>query len=316
MAVFRNYLNLILFCCIGMFPVLKAEEESNQHSSKLGTNQPTKEKNKENTPKNTPPKIGNFALPASQQPSALFGFGGNIIDKGEVQIFSFVDGYYGKKRVATDTIPSILFGITDKWSVYFNFPTSPYNQDGRYTSKGLMDFFIQFEYAFYIKSTSDYIDQATLVGNIAFPTGSSNKNPHTGAGAPSYFLGATYYHSAIDWFFFTAPGAILPGSNHGTKYGDQFLYQFGFGKNFPSPPGWIYAWLLELDGQYSKKDRIHGHLDPNSGGNWIYVTPSLWISSKEMLFQFGVSLPINQNLFGKQRKFDYGFDLNFAWSFY
>ena len=42
-----------------------------------------------------PPKIGNFKLPTSQQPAALFGFGGNIIDKGEIQTFLFADGFFG-----------------------------------------------------------------------------------------------------------------------------------------------------------------------------------------------------------------------------
>lgn len=30
---------------------------------------------------------GNFSLPSSQQPSGVFAFGGNVIDKGERQIF-------------------------------------------------------------------------------------------------------------------------------------------------------------------------------------------------------------------------------------
>lgn len=68
--------------------------------------------------KEKPPKIGNFSLPTSQQPAALFGFGGNIIDKGEVQIYLFEDDFVGKKKTTIDVIPSVLFGITDNWSVF------------------------------------------------------------------------------------------------------------------------------------------------------------------------------------------------------
>ena len=99
-----------------------------------------------------------------------------------------------------------------------------------------------------------------LVANITFPTGSSKKNPPTGFGSPSLFLGGTYYHVLVDWFVFTSHGAILTTSNHRTKIGDQFLYQFGFGRTIPSPEGWIYAWMIEIDGQYNKKNRIHGTL--------------------------------------------------------
>lgn len=273
-------------------------------------------KDDDNKKEKKPPKIGNFALPTSQQPAALFGFGGNIIDKDEIQIYFFADEFRGKKRIVTDLIPSVLFGITENLSIFFNFPFTPIMEDGVHKSSGLEDSFVQLEYAFYNKSTTTYVDEATIVANITFPTGSSKKNPPTGFGAPSFFLGATYYHVLVDWFVFTAPGAVLTTSDHGTKFGDQFLYQFGIGRNIPSPKGWTYAWMVEIDGQYSKKNRIDGVIDNNSGGNALYVTPSIWISSKKMLLQFGVSLPINQNLFGKQRKFDYALNFNFAWSFY
>jgi hypothetical protein len=263
-----------------------------------------------------PPKIGNFSLPTSQQPAALFGFGGNIIDKGEVQLYLFADDFVGKNRAIVDIIPSVLFGITDNWSIFFNAPFSPLMQDGCARSDGLEDFFIQLEYAFYNKSTKCYQDQATLVANITFPTGSIRKNPPTGFGAPSLFLGGTYYRTWVDWFVFTSNGAILTGPEHGNKFGDLFLYQMGFGRNIPSPEGWIYAWMIEVDGQYNKRNRINGVIDPNSGGNVIYVTPSVWVSSKEMLLQFGVSFPIAENLFGNQKRFDYALNLNFAWSFY
>ncbi len=263
-----------------------------------------------------PPKIGNFALPTSQQPATLFGFGGNIIDKGEVQLYFFADDFEGKEKIITDLIPSILFGITSDWSVFFNFPFTPEMRDGRDRSSGLEDFFIQLEYAFYNKSTATYVDQATLVGNITCPTGSLQKNPPTGFGAPSFFLGGTYYHTRVDWFAFTAQGAILTNSERGTKLGDQFLYQFGLGRNMVSPVNWIYAWMVEIDGQYSQKNTIERILDNNSGGNVILVTPSIWISSKEFIFQFGISLPLTQRLHGIQHKFNYALNLNLAWSFY
>lgn len=293
-------------------------QESRCYEDSKESDKTTKQKanDGDNKKKELPPKIGNFALPTSQQPATLFGFGGNVIDKDEIQVFFFGDKFKGKNKMTTDLIPSLLFGVTDNWSIFFNFPFTPIMEDGNHKSSGFEDFFVQFEYAFYNKSTTTYVDQATLVTNMTFPTGSSRKIPPTGFGSPSFFLGATYYHVLVDWFIFAAPGAILTTSNHGTKFGDQFLYQFGIGRNIPSPEGWIYAGMVEFDGQYNKKNRIDGILDNNSGGNVIYVTPSIWISSKEMVLQFGISLPINQNLFGKQRKFDYAINLNFGWSFY
>lgn len=270
----------------------------------------------EQSQKEEPPRIGNFALSTSQQPAALFGFGGNIIDKNELQVYFFADEFIGKNRIITDMIPSILLGLTENLSVFFNYPFTPGMKDGRYKSQGLEDFFVQWEYAFYNKSTATYINEATMVINNTYPTGSIDKTPPTSFGSPSFFVGATYYHTRVDWFFFAAPGAVFITTDHKTKAGNQFLYQCGLGRNMESPKGWIYAWMIEVDGQYNKKNRVSGIIDDNSGGNAIYVTPSLWISSKEMLFQFGISLPVNQNLFGQQRKFSYAWNLNWAWSFY
>jgi hypothetical protein len=279
--------------------------------------QATNENNKMKTEESSePPKVGNFALPTSQQPAALFGFGGNIIDKGEIQLYFFADEFIGNKKMTIDLIPGILFGITNEWSVFFNLPFTPIIKNGHNKSNGLEDFFIQFEYAFYNKKTLTHVDQATLIGNITFPTGSTKKNPSTGFGSPSLFLGGAYYRTMVDWFMFTAQGAVFTSTDNKTKIGEQFLYQFGLGRNIPSPQGWIYAWMIEIDGEYNKRNRIDGIFDKNSGGNVVYVTPSLWISSKKILVQFGISLPIIQNLSGDQRKFDYALNLNIAWSFY
>lgn len=298
-------LSFLRFFCINVIfcTALLGEEVSPEN--------PAEKKEKEE-----PPKIGNFALPGSQQPAALFGFGGNIIDKGEVQLYFFADKFVGRNKITTDLIPSILFGVTDEFSIFLNFPFTPLLKDGVNKSSGLEDFFIQLEHAFYNKKTKSHTEQATIVANVTFPTGSTRKNPPTGFGSPSLFLGGTYYYMLTDWFMFTSHGAVFTTTNNRTKFGDQFLYQFGFGRNIPSPAGWIYAWMVELDGQYNQKNRIHGHRDPNSGGNVIYATPSLWISTKEFIFQFCVSLPIEQHLFGNQRKFDYVLNLNCSWSFY
>lgn len=264
----------------------------------------------------SPPKIGNFALPMSQQPAALFGFGGNIIDKDELQLYCFADAFSGRNRLVTDVIPSVLYGITNKLSVFVNFPFTPRLKSGGQRSQGLEDFFTQLEYAFYEKVTPMYQDQATIVGNFTVPTGSVRKTPQTGFGSPSFFLGGTFYRVYVDWFLFTSQGVELMTWHRGTKISNQYLYQFGIGRNFPSPEGWIYAWMLELDGQYGNRNRIRGEKDPNSGGNVIYATPSLWISNKNLLLQCGFSFPVTQHWYGNQNDINIAFNLNVAWAFY
>lgn len=259
--------------------------------------------------------LGNFSLPTSQQPGPLVSFGENIIDKGQVQLFVFADAMIGNSSYLTDVIPGILYGIRNDLSFFFNVPFSPGDKSGDSHSSGLEDIFAQLEYAYYTKKSSHTIDQATLVANVTFPSGSSTKNPPTGFGSPSFFIGTTFNHTATYWFVFTSPGAILTTSRHGTKFGNEFLYEFGFGRYIPSPAEWLFAWMIELDGLYSQKDKIKGSIDPNSGGNVIYATPSIWISSDTIILQLGVGYPIVQHLFGHQPKKFISFDFNFGITF-
>ena len=75
--------------------------------------------------------------------------------------------------------------------------------------------------------------------------------------------------------------------------------------NIPSPPGWIFAWMLEVDGQYASRNIKDGKVDENSGGNVVYITPSIWISNDWLIFQLGAGGVLTQHLYGNQSRFTY-----------
>jgi len=263
-----------------------------------------------------PPKIGNFVLPTSQQPGPLVGFGENMLDKNEKQLFLFADDYVGLNKHYIDLIPSLLYGITDNLSIFINAPYAASYKMGQQKSAGFEDAFAQLEYAFYNKSTSSFIDQATVVANVTVPSGSIQKTPQTGVGTPSFFLGTTFNRTYVNWFVFGSPGAVFTTAKNGTKFGNNYLYQFGFGRNIANFNGWMLAWMAEIDGTYAQRNRVRGIIDPNSGGNIVYVTPSIWASTKKLLFQLGVGLPAAQNLYGKQTRETYLLVANIGWSIY
>ncbi len=261
-----------------------------------------------------PLKIGNFSLRTSQQPGPLVGVGENIIDKGETQVFLFADISAGNKNYRSDAIPSILFGITDDLSVFFNFPFSPGNKQRKKHSSGWEDVYIQLEYSYFQKQEIDNTDQATILANISYPTGSPNKNPPTGFGSPAFTVGTTYNHMTFDWFYFGALQGIFPSLHHRTRFGNQYLYELGIGGTIDTPPGWIYAWMVEFNGVYAERNLVKGKIDRNSGGNMIFITPSIWISSDTFLLQFGIG-PVFEQLYGNQPKQYYSLDLNLGYSY-
>ena len=271
---------------------------------------------KEEVTQDSPPKRGNFALPASQQPSPLIGFAQNVISKNQKQLFLFVDCLGGTRQHIADVVPALLYGLADDVSVFFNAPIAASYKQNKDHSSGWEDLFVQLEYAFYTKSTSHFTDQATVVTTLTFPTGSTKKQPPTGFGSPSVFLGTTFNRTFTEWFGFTSYGVVLTTSDKKTKFGNQFLYQCGFGKNVLTiDHEWIVAWMLEVDGQYIEKNKIKSIIDPNSGGNAVYITPSLWVSSKQLVVQLGMGFPVVQHLFGQQHKNNYLLAVNFGWTF-
>lgn len=146
--------------------------------------------------------------------------------------------------------------------------------------------------------------------NLTLLTGSAQKQPPTGFGSPSFFIGSTLSRMYVDWFAFASPGVVLTTRHNDTKFGNQFLYQGGFGRHLIN----IKGWMIEGDGQYSQRNKINGGIDFNSGGNVVYVTPSLWVSSKKLIVQLGVGLPVTQNLYGNQTKDSYLLVANLGWA--
>lgn len=259
-------------------------------------------------------KIGNFSLKESQQPGPLLGLGEHVIDKGQIQFFLLTAALTGKNNYKTEIVPTIVYGITNKLAILFETPFSPRSKEGINKSSGMEDMLLELEYAFYVKSNKYSTDQATIVSNVTFPTGSIHKNPKTGFGSPSFLLGLTYDHTTATWLYFGATGITLTTKHDSFKPGNQFLYQAGIGKNICTPPGWIYAWIVEFIGLYSWKDSVNNRKDPNSGGNQIFIIPSLWASSEKLILQLGIGSPI-QHLFGNQFKQHLFLNFNFGWTF-
>lgn len=315
-------ISCLIFLC-NPFVYLHADEEASNGEEKADNSYEQKETEKKTSEgasvtkkeEEKPFKIGNLALPPSQQPNPLISFGQNVLEKNQKQGFVLATDFIGHRQYFINANPSILYGFTDELTAFITAPFAVrYKQDGKHSSGG-GDVNIQLEYAFYTKSSYTWTDQATFVTNITIPTGSRKKNPPTGLGANSFFFGGTYSRTGIEWIYFVSSGAILNASSHQHRFGDAFLYQCGVGRNIANLDDWLFLWMVEFDGQYIRKDKNGHQFDNNTGGNIIYITPSLWISSTRLILQLGIGFPVLQQLNGHQHKNDYLLALNAGWLF-
>lgn len=262
------------------------------------------------------PHVGNFALPISQQPGPLVSFGQNMPGKSVLQAFAYGNQLKGSNFSFSEVIPSILYGITDKFSLFIELPIAVKFKAGEFTSRGLADLIIQLEGIVYVHETTKMVNEITFVGNISLPTGSFNKNPQTGAGSPRFFLGVTASHSEQAWYYFTSIGGGITTMHKKTKVGNQFLYQFGLSRNIAyKTDKWILNWIVELDGFYQQRNEIVGIIDRNSGGNTLLLGPSLWFSTQRFIVQGGISAVAAEHLFGTQPKSRYLVSAYVGWTF-
>lgn len=265
--------------------------------------------------KDEPPKIGNFALPTSQQPAPLLSFGQTLIGKGKVQFNWFEYSEHGNHKYYDEAIPLVYWGVTDELTVSFFAPFTVRHKELNHRAKGLEDYYIQAEQSVYTKSTKRYIDQATVVASLYFPTGSTKFDLPTGFGSYSFFLGGTLSRYYTDWFYYTSDGAVLTTSRHRTKFGNEYFYEFGFGRYLAFISDWLFVWMIECNGYYKEKDKIKGSIDMNTGGHSLNITPSIFISSEHIIYQLGFGFPLQESLNGDQIKERYHVAANVAWTF-
>jgi hypothetical protein len=261
-------------------------------------------------------RVGNFALPLSQQPAPLFSFGQNLVEQGDFLAFLYIDQYKGKQKSLVETFPFFLYGITDHLSLVISVPIAVKFKEEQTKSRDFEDLIVELEGIIYLHETPTTISMISLLGDIAFPTGSASKIPPTGFGSTHFFVGFTVSRTTTEWYYFTSWGGEITTSHHHTKIGNSLLYQFGLGKNIAySTDHWLLNWMVELDGIYKQRDKVCGVVDCNTGGNSVYLGPSIFFSTQRFEMDIGIQAVVAQHLFGNQKRDNYFAEAYFGWKF-
>ena len=266
----------------------------------------------------SPPSNGNFALRGSQQPGPLLSFGQTIIGRNQLQLYLDTFSPYHVGGAFDSLNGSLTYGITDSTSLYINYPIKSNSETRVFRSSSLSDVTLQLEHAFYTVGNTKYQDQATIVGSITLPiqNDTTSRSPRAqGFGSPTYFLGTTYNRTYLDWLGFVSPGVLFTTTSEHIRLGSQYLYQAGLEHTIIAiSKQSILFGLLELDGQYTEKDLVRKYYLPNTGGNFVAMTPSLGFSTQRSIAQVGIGFPVVQNLNGNQTKIRYFIAANFSWT--
>lgn len=262
-----------------------------------------------------PPNHGNLSMPVSQQPGAFVSLGQNILEKGNTQVSVFPYYLRGQHQFYSDIDAIYVYGITDDLSLFIDIPVQPRSEIDHQHVSAMGDSIVQLEKTIYEKSSRECLDQGTVLTNMTIPTGNGLSTPNTGLYSPSMLFGGTFLRTCTQWLAFGSGGMLVTTARNGLRYGNILLYQFGLGRNlYTEEKQLIVVAMAELTGSYAWQNRIDQHLDPNSGGNLIFITPSLWLSTQHLIINAGVGFPILQQFNGQQYRYNYQVAVEFTYT--
>ncbi len=177
-----------------------------------------------------------------------------------------------------------------------------------------------------------------LIGGIELPTGSTGDKDLEGNSFEAEFQPGS---GAVDLQFggaFTQPigpvtfdaSTLYVFANEGTQdvdLGDRFLYNaslsyrlFGEAQHHDEPGAQPHSHgpsldvIVELNGEWSDKEEASGVIDPDTGGNTLYLSPGLRVAGDGMAGFVSLGIPVSNNFNGTQSEPDWrivsGFSLS------
>ncbi|MEW6001419.1 MAG: transporter [Nitrospirota bacterium] len=218
----------------------------------------------------------------------------------------------------------ISYGITDSTSIHASIPyvyrnniqesEPPDEIHDHGDSKGLGDMAIYFHHRF-IKTDSLNLESSLLFG-LKIPTGKTSERdregkrfeaefqPGTGSWDPSFGIAATKRAGSLSLDANLLYTLVTEGTQD-TDLGDMFNYNLSVSHRSMKKPI-VTDLIIEANGIWIQKEKVHGVKDENSGGNIIFLSPGIRLTFRDSLvtyFSFG--FPFLQDLEGEQNDADY-----------
>jgi len=259
-----------------------------------------------------------------------------------------VDDAHGDVHSVTSMVqPSVFaaYGITDNFTLGVRLPyvqrfgvRSP-NEDGNAVNNlgdpgGFGGVSVFSQYRFF--HTADQLNHLSLVVALRTPSGmthvktrqgerfETHHQPSAGAWSPSMGFSFT---RAMGKFSFDSSVlyTVATGGSQKTDIGDIFDYNIalsyaivGVARNnlFVDTNAAPWTLVLELNGMWQDKQKVAGSIDPNTGGNTVFISPGIrYAGGRNWNTALSVGTPIVKDLNGFQTPPDYRITYRLVFSF-
>ncbi len=202
------------------------------------------------------------------------------------------------------------YGLTSKLALFGVLPLVDVNREFGGDSAaefGLGDAALFARYEVYRSDQPGRTLRVAPYAGVRLPTGRDGK---TGDGSVDVFGGVIATLASTQWVLDTQLRYDLNREADGFERGDSagfdtsFQYRISPGRVTQDTKAFVFG-VLELSGNYYERNRFGDVTDPNSGGFQLYLTPGLQYATRRWIADFGVKVPIVNDLNGTALEPDY-----------
>ena len=202
------------------------------------------------------------------------------------------------------------YGATSKLAIFGVLPLVYVNREfGDVTASefGLGDTALFARYEVYRSDKPGRTLRIAPYAGVRLPTGRDGK---TGDGSVDVFGGVVATLASTQWVLDTQLRYDFNREADGFERGDSasldssFQYRLAPGRLTQDTKAFVFG-VLELSANYYERNRLGGVTDPNSGGFQLYLTPGLQYVTRRWITDFGVKVPIVNDLNGTALETDY-----------
>jgi len=247
----------------------------------------------------------------------VFGIGPHVLFKNGMEAALETSRKKSGKKTEAELGLELTYGITGNWAAGVTVPYAA-KKNAMRTSSGLADLRAFTKYRFWREDSLGLQESAAIMLAINGDNADERATPPLGNGATDITTGITYGYESIKWYRWASARYVLPGKNAADiQMGEKWLLDVVGGWR-PVPPEYKNpdtVWLLEFNGEITKKTEQNGNTLPNSGGTEWFISPGIFWTIRNFAIKSGIQIPVVSNLNGTQDKSGYRFKATFEWHF-
>jgi hypothetical protein len=245
----------------------------------------------------------------------IFGLGPHVLYKGGVEVAPQLHLEKNSDQQETELGLELVYGVTGDWAAGLEIPYA-WKKEGSKNVSGTEGVNLFTKYRYWRHDSLGTQESAAMLLKIKTDTGDEHSTPALGTGTTDTIMGLTYGYESRKWYRWLSLRYRRNGeSNTSLRRGDKILFDLVGGIR-PQLTGYLEpdtVWLLELNGEYSKRAEMNGNEQPNTGRTEWFLSPGIFWTKRNFAVKAGVQIPIASALNGDQEETDYRAKLVLEW---